>query len=183
VRTVAVLCVARRSVYHGMPDVECYDIGRDVRTFEGGMPVVAHPPCRSWSAFCAHQAKPLPGEQELGPLCVEWLRKCGGILEQPAYSRLFAHCGLPTPGSPRNPNLWTAAVLQCWFGDSRPKNTWLCFFGITPRDVQWPFTLDPEPEGGRRTWQLMNTVQRSATPRAMAEWLVDIARKSSVLGE
>lgn len=41
---VAVLCVAPKSVYHSLKDVECYDINRDVRTFEGGMPVVGHPP-------------------------------------------------------------------------------------------------------------------------------------------
>lgn len=50
-RPVAVLCVQRRTQYRDLPGVECYDIDRDVRTFAGGMPVVAHPPCRSWSAF------------------------------------------------------------------------------------------------------------------------------------
>jgi len=48
---VAVLCVSALSIYKGLPGVECYDPKRDVRTFAGGMPVVAHPPCRSWSAL------------------------------------------------------------------------------------------------------------------------------------
>lgn len=47
-RTVAALCVAPNSGYKAMPGVECYDQARDVRNFAGGMPVVAHPPCRAW---------------------------------------------------------------------------------------------------------------------------------------
>jgi hypothetical protein len=77
-RTVAALCVAPNSGYKQMVGVECYDKGRDVRTFAGGMPVVAHPPCRTWSAYTAHQAKAPPGEKELGLLCAEWLRREGG---------------------------------------------------------------------------------------------------------
>ena len=42
------------------------------------MSVVCHAPCRPWSAHCAHQAKPEPGEKELGPFCAEMLRKWGG---------------------------------------------------------------------------------------------------------
>ena len=42
-REVAVLCVAQKSPYKGMPGVETFDKRRNVRTFKGGMPVVAHP--------------------------------------------------------------------------------------------------------------------------------------------
>lgn len=171
---VAVLCVAPKSIYHTLAAVEVYDPRRDVRTFDGGMPVVAHPPCRSWSAYCAHQAKPLPGEKALGPLCVEWLRKCGGVLEHPAHSRLFAHCGLPQPGQSIG-DLWTAEVLQAWWGDTRTKTTWLCFSRIAPQAVHFPFALH-SPSGDRRRWQVMSKTKRSATNPAMASWLVDTAR-------
>jgi hypothetical protein len=167
---VAVLCVSAKSIYKQLAGVECYDMRRDVRSFAGGMPVVAHPPCRSWSAKCAHQAKPLPGEKELGPLCVEWLRKCGGVLEHPANSRLFAHCGLPRPGEARD-GLWSIAVSQAWWGHSITKNTWLCFAHISPRAVEFPMVLHNGARDHRR-WQLMSRAKRSATPRAMAEWLV-----------
>ena len=63
---IAVLCVQKNNHYRGMEGVEVYDKQRDARTFPGGMPVVAHPPCRAWSAFCRHQAKPEPGEKALG---------------------------------------------------------------------------------------------------------------------
>lgn len=181
---VAVLCVATKSIYRTIPGVECYDRNRDVRTFTGGMPVVAHPPCRCWSAFCAHQSKPLPGEKELGPLCAEWLRKCGGVLEQPAHSRLFDACNLPKPGPEegqwhRRDGLWTMSVDQSWWGDPRTKKTWLCFNGIEPCDVRLPIRLH-DPRGDRRRWQLMSHTQRSATNPELAVWLVDVARKCRV---
>lgn len=174
-RIVAVLCVAPKSIYRSLHGVECYDRNNDVRTFAGGMPVVAHPPCRTWSAYCAHQAKPLPGEKDLGPLCVEWLKKCGGVLEHPAHSRLFRHCGLPLPGWTSRSDLWSAEVLQAWWGDTRTKTTWLCFCGISPLDVQWPLRLH-DPRGDRRRWQVMSTTQRSATNPNFAKWLVETAR-------
>ena len=86
---IAVLCAARNSIYKTMEGVDVYDLDRDAKTFFGSVPIVGHPPCRSWSAFCAHQAKPLPGEKELGPLVVWMLRNNGGVLEHPAHSRLW----------------------------------------------------------------------------------------------
>lgn len=172
---VAVLCCSPKSAYQKLPNVECYDQNRDVRTFAGGMRVVAHPPCRSWSAYCAHQAKPEPGEKELGPLCVEWLKKCGGVLEHPAHSRLWDACKLPKPGWTHSRDLWSMEVLQGWWGDSRSKVTWLLFAGISPNDIRVLYRF-VDAAGDRRRWQLMSKTQRSATHPAMAEWLVNAAR-------
>ena len=122
---IAALCVSRVSIYKTLEGVDCFDIDRDVRTFAGGMPIVAHPPCRSWSAYCAHQAKPLPGEKELGLWCVDKLRECGGVLEHPAHSRLFDAAGMPKPGEPERGGLWSLAVDQSWWGDTRKKKTWI----------------------------------------------------------
>ena len=174
---VAVLCVSKRSVYKQL-DCEVYDTERDARTFPGDMPIVAHPPCRAWSAYCAHQAKPEPSEKELGLWCCEQLKSCGGVLEQPAHSRLFSAGGLPLPGEPHG-DLWSMAVDQSWWGDSRKKATWLCFSGISPMDVEVPYKLH-EPRGDRRRWQLMSKTQRSATNLAMAIWLLDVASKARV---
>jgi hypothetical protein len=177
---IAVLCAARNSIYKTMPDVEVYDIDRDVRSFAGGMPVIAHPPCRAWSAYCRHQAKPLPGEKELAPLCVEWLRQCGGVLEHPAHSRLYDELRLPKPGEAERDGLWSMAVRQSWWGDTRSKCTWLLFSGVAKKNVDVPFELH-QPQGDRRRWQVMSKHQRAATPPAFAKWLVDIASASEVL--
>ena len=178
--SVAALCVAVGSVYHSIPGVECYDKRRDVRSFGGGMPVVAHPVCAPWSAYCAHQWKPVEGIRELGPLCVEWLRKCGGVLEHPAHSRLFDHCGLPRPGTQKG-DLWTVEVSQASWGYPMLKKTWLCFSGIPRELVSFPFREhDPRSgEGDRRRQQRMSKNQRAATHPAFAEWLVAQARKTT----
>lgn len=176
-RTVAVLCAARKSVYHGMPDVEVYDQARDARTFPGGMPIVAHPPCSGWSAMCRHQAKPEPGDMELGLWCADRLRECGGVLEQPAFSHLFAEAGLPYPGQAFG-DVWTAEVWQAWWGYSMRKKTWLAFCRVDQSSVVFPMRLHPRG-GDRRTEQVMSRQQRSATPLAFAEWLVAIARTAA----
>jgi len=176
---VAVLCVARNSIYKSL-EVDCYDIDRDARSFVGSSPVVAHPPCRAWSAFCGHQAKPLPGEKELGPMCVELLRSNGGILEHPAYSRLWDHCKLPKPGEPAIDGLRAVAVNQAWWGDRRSKRTWLLFAHIDPLSIEIPFRLH-DPRGDRRRWNTMSKNTRAATPKEMAEWLIRTAQTARQL--
>ena len=175
-RTVAILCAAKKSVYHGMPGLEVFDEDRDARTFHGGMPVVAHPPCRSWSAKCRHQAKPEPGEQELGLWCADRVRECGGILEQPAHSHLWEATALPFLGSPESPLSFSLVVWQAWWGYTMRKATWLYFRGIPQKEIVIPFRLHPRG-GDRRAEQAMSKRQRSATLPAFAEWLVDLARK------
>lgn len=176
--TVAALCVAARSIYTTIPGVECYDRKRDVHSFTGGMPVVAHPVCAPWSAFCAHQWKPVAGIKELGPHCVDWLKKCGGVLEHPAHSRLFDYCKLPRPGEVKG-DLWTIEVSQAWWGFTMLKRTWLCFSNIDRDSVAVPFIPhnSRSGEGDRRRQQRMSKNQRAATPPAMAIWLVQQARK------
>lgn len=55
---VAVLFARQDSTYKALSGVDVYDIDRDARTFQGGMPVVAHPPCRAWGRLRAF-ANPL----------------------------------------------------------------------------------------------------------------------------
>lgn len=158
-----------------MPGLEVYDIKRDARTFPGGMPVVAHPPCRSWSAKCRHQAKPEPGEQMLGLWCAAQVRLHGGILEQPAHSHLWKAAGLPAPGDPETSTSYTLQTWQAWFGYPMKKATWLYFCGIDRDKVEIPFRLHP-PGNDRRREQVMSKRQRSETIPAFAEWLVALAR-------
>ncbi|MCB1622262.1 MAG: hypothetical protein KDI44_16165 [Thiothrix sp.] len=177
-RQIAALCIAGNSVYKTLPGVDAYDMKRDVRTFDGGMPVVAHPPCRAWSAFTRHQAKPAPGEAELGLLCADWLRKEGGVLEHPAHSRLFDAAGLPKPGQ-RDGDLWTLPVWQAWWGYPMRKATWLCFCRVKPDSISIPFRLHDQGADWRRE-QLMSKHQRAATTASFAAWLIAAARNSGV---
>lgn len=172
---VAILCAAPRNAYRQLPGVDVYDRNRDARTFTGGMPVIAHPPCRTWSVHCRHQAKPDPGEQELGLWCAEQVTRWGGILEQPAHSRLWAAAGLPLPGAAIDNTAWSIEVWQAWWGYPMQKSTWLYFKNIPPRSVTYPLRLHAPGSDWRRE-QLMSKQQRSATTPAFAAWLVSIAR-------
>ncbi|HEX6215275.1 MAG TPA: hypothetical protein VFZ38_10675 [Vicinamibacterales bacterium] len=186
-RTVAALCVAGNSVYKSMPWVEAYDARRDARTFPGGMPVVAHPPCRLWSAYTKHQAKSDDPEAEkaLGLWCASQVRRWGGVLEQPAHSGLWEAAGLPTPGSSANkPTMFSIEVSQAWWGYPMLKATWLYFHGVEWSSLVFPMNKKPHDSragiGDRRRQQVMSKNQRAATYPAFAEWLVAAARSSDL---
>ena len=173
-KTVAILCAARKSAYRDIPGVEIYDEVRDCRNFPGGMPVIAHPPCRSWSAFTAHQAKPMPGERDIGLWCCEQVKRWGGIIEQPAHSRLWQAASLPLPGSPQSRDSFSLAVWQAWWGYSMKKGTWLYFRGIDCTQIEIPFRLHVGNDHRRE--QVMSHRQRAETLPRFAEWLVALAR-------
>jgi hypothetical protein len=126
-------------------------------------PVVAHPPCRLFSKYCAHQAKPKYPLREvhLAARCVHWVQANGGIIEQPAGSRLGEVFGLGRP----------VYVDQSWWGFPTMKRTWLWFVGCQPGTM--PFRL--AAPGMRRAWQLMSRAERAATPEAFAVWLLETA--------
>lgn len=177
--TIAVLCCSRNSIYKSIDGLECFDSKRDARNFLGQMPVIAHPPCRSWSAFCAHQAKPSPGERELGLFCVEQVKQWGGgVVEQPAHSRLWDAAGLPKPGWTHRGDSWSCEVWQAWWGYPMRKATWLFFSKINPSKVFYPLRLHPRG-GDKRKEQVMSKNQRSATTKEFALWLVNLARQVS----
>lgn len=94
---VAVLFARHDSIYKSLPGCDVWDIERDARTWPGGTPIVAHPPCRSWGTF-RHVAKPVDGERELALWAVDQIRRYGGVLEHPARSALWREKPLPEPG-------------------------------------------------------------------------------------
>lgn len=186
-RTVAALCVSGNSVYKAMPNVIAYDARRDARTFAGGMPLVAHPPCRLWSAYTKHQAKsPDPeAEKGLGLWCVSQAKTWGGVVEQPAHSGLWEAAGLPVPGSSANkPTAFSIEVSQAWWGYPMLKATWLYFHGVEWSSLTFPTKKHPHDSragiGDRRRQQLMSKNQRAATNQAFADWLIAAARSSDL---
>lgn len=185
-RTIAALCVSGRSIYKHLPGVVAYDRKRDARTFDAKTPAIAHPPCRLWSKFLSHQAKSpdREAEMELGRWCVRTVMRCGGVVEQPAGSRLFYEMNLPMPGngdlklinglSGECDGCYTIYVEQSWFGYVTRKPTWLLICGV-PRDQlpPVPFSLangQPCQKPG------LSSFARSRTMNTFAEWLCQIAR-------
>lgn len=181
-RTIAVLFARRNSVYKTLPDCDVFDMDRDAWTFVGGTPVVAHPPCRAWGAL-RQFAKPREGERELAIWAVEQVRREGGVLEHPRASRLWPELGLPLTGIDEFGG-WTLDADQCWWGHAARKRSLFYICGLSPRELPTlPFSLSlpsmvvkssrPENSRGRTLPHSL----REATPPALAEWLLELARR------
>lgn len=168
---VAALFVHSDSHYRDL-GCDCYDIGRDARSYVGPLPVVAHPPCRAWGRL-RHMAKPRVDERDLAFFAIATVRAFGGVLEHPAGSKLFEH--LPAPGWRDAAGGWVLPVMQSWWGHRAPKRSLLYVVGVEPRDIPpMPFELG-EPAG---RVERMGRRERERTPPAFATWLVDLAARA-----
>lgn len=179
---VAALYVDPRGPYPTLEGVECWDEKRDARLYDGPWPVVAHPPCGPWGQFkmfCTKQ------DASLAPIAVAQVRRFGGVLEHPRYSKLFAHCGLPLPGElPDEFGGVTVEVDQCDWGHVARKPTWLYMIGVrlpvprVPRRQPTHSMANGRGElladGTRR--KRCSAQQRRRTPPLFAEYLVRLAR-------
>lgn len=190
-RTVAALYVERGGPYFDMPDVEPWDIDRDARKYNGPHPVVAHPPCGPWGRL-RHLYR--GNEHDCAPAAVASVREWGGVLEHPAWSRLWPLCGLPEPGGFADEHGGiTIAVDQCAYGHVARKNTWLYVVGVPLSVFAAGIRTGGTPthwiSGGRgrqgkksRTTpvppgiKVASALQRRRTPPAFAAWLVELAR-------
>jgi hypothetical protein len=181
-RTVAALYVDPRGPYPNMPGVECWDEARDARNYQGPHPVVAHPPCGPWGKLwrnCKHQ------DPTCGPAAVSAVRRWGGALEHPEFSKLWRHCKLPRPGElPDEYGGLSILVDQCAYGHCTRKRTWIYIVGAPlPAEI----LTGGEPthsicngrgqtlkDGTRR--QRATALQARLTPVSFAALLIGIAR-------
>ena len=186
---IAVLFARADSIYKTLTGCDVYDIERDARTWPGGCPVVAHPPCRAWGRL-RHFAKPRHDERDLGLWAVDRVRKYGGVLEHPASSTLFNAMGIPKPGEKADKwGGWTLPVSQNWWGHRAEKKTWLYIVGIVPAQMPvLPLVLGEASHtissSGRRAdgsrlkaRPEVTKAEREHTPPELALWLVDLASR------
>lgn len=184
-REVAVLFARSDSNYKQLPGVDVWDAERDARNWQGGVPVVAHPPCRAWGRLRAF-AKPRHDEKALALFAVEQVRQFGGVLEHPAWSSLWPAAGLPAPGTHDSFGGWTLPVAQSWFGHKAEKLTFLYVVGCRPVDLpKMPlilgvpqFVVTNKARKGQPGWRPRITQpEREHTPIDFALWLVELARR------
>lgn len=185
---VAVLFARQDSIYKTLPGCDVYDIERDAGNFRGGMPVVAHPPCRAWGRLRTF-ARPRPGERELALAAVCHVRLNGGVLEHPAASQLWPVAGLPDPGTRDAWGGYTLPVHQHWWGHRAEKATLLYIVGTEPGDLPpIPYRID-EPthvvQSRKRIGHRPHITksEREATPLQLAQWLVEVARRCALKKE
>ena len=184
---VAALFVRKDSAYKAIAGVDAWDVMRNARHWEGGCPVVAHPPCSQWGGL-RHMARRDDAEKYMARAAVAWVRLNGGVLEHPARSTLWRDQAMPRPGEPTDGYGWTVEIDQWHWGHVAHKPTWLYIVGCTPAQLP-PI---PRREGksdrvistghglreGMPGWRSRVTQkEREYTPPALAEWLVEVARR------
>jgi hypothetical protein len=183
-KQVAVLFAREDSIYKSFQCCDVYDIKRDARTFHGGLPVVAHPPCRAWASLRFH-AKPRPGEKDLAFFAIDSVRKNGGVLEHPEKTALFNVAGLPQVGEYDEHGGFTIIVDQNWFGHRARKRTRLYIVGCKISDLPpMPIKLGEATHtvglwSGRNKATCRPSINKrefESTPAEFAEWLVDVAK-------
>lgn len=174
---VAVLFARENSNYFKYPDLDIYPASRDARTYNGNLPVICHPPCRMWGRL-AHWAKYSQEEKDLALFAVDQVRKCGGVLEHPAYSKLWdTEKLLPLPGQKDDFGGFTLPVWQGYFGHRAPKDTWLYIVGVNPKKLPLiPLSLGL-PDG---RIEKMGKSERESTPTDFCEFLIKIAKAANL---
>lgn len=143
--------------------LECYDLARDARTYQGSGRVICHPPCRAWGKLKAF-AKPRPDEKELALWALDLVRRNGGVLEHPASSSLWAHL---------RPGETSILIRQSDFGHRAEKLTRLFYAKM----ARVPLLPDPRPP--TNTVENMCRQERERTPFELAQWLVTWCRASA----
>lgn len=185
----AVLFARSDSVYKDLGNCDVWDVDRDARGYDGVLPVVAHPPCRAWGRLRTF-ANPRPDEKELAFFAVDQVRRVGGVLEHPASSTLWGAAGLPLPLDIDSFGGWTLPIVQSWFGHRAEKKTWLYIVGVRPLELPvMPLVLGRASHViGSSKFGLpgcrpeVSRAEREHTPRALAEYLVNLATRCRVAG-
>jgi hypothetical protein len=179
---IAALYVDATGPYLSMPGVDAWPESRDARGYPGPHAIVAHPPCADWSRLSG-MAKHVPGRRELAPLAVMQVRTFGGVLEHPAWSKLWPELGLPRPGElPDAWGGWSIEVNQVAWGHKAAKPTWLYFVGVERSDVR-PLSggvpthvIATSTRDADRRLPKLHAKAARLSPPDFAAWLVSLAR-------
>jgi hypothetical protein len=130
------LFVESEGCYHGLPDIDLWDVSRDARRYAGPWPIIAHPPCQRWGRFW-HGSTRKPHQFNLGDdegcfaAALAAVRKWGGVLEHPEGSHAWRAHDLNLPSRCGGwvaadwQGGWTCCVSQGWYGHMAGKLTWL----------------------------------------------------------
>jgi len=181
--SVVALYVDPRGVYPHLVE-QWYDEQRDARTYEGSSPIVAHPPCGPWGqmrALCTRQPA------WAGPHAVDVVRRCGGVLEHPAGSKLWDACHMPRPEQGEDAfHGRSYYVEQVHWGHACLKPTWLYVVGVdmdrvvaailasrVPSEPTHVVTTGPRFD--RRGLRVASGPVKRRTPERFARLLLELA--------
>ena len=198
---IAALFVDPRGPYFGRADVDPWDATRDARLYAGDLPVVAHPPCSRWcrlaglvEARWGHQRGDDGG---CFASALANVRRCGGVLEHPAYSAAWAAFDLPLPARFGGWQKgfcggYACHVEQGRYGHPAKKATWLYAYGVQLPRLKWGFNCDTK-SGALVSWcgnkvkressrPRLSSYEASKTPAAFCEELIAMAKSAHTGG-
>ena len=194
---VSALFVQSDGCYSTLGDVDPWDEKRDARSYVGPYPVVAHPPCQLWGSLAYVNYARWGGDHNKpgnDSGCFESafasVRKFGGVLEHPAFTRAWAKFGLERPDigwSGDAKSGWVCEVWQSAYGHRARKRTWLYYFspsGNLPFDLR--FDLKPvthqvgccDTRGKARNKPTLSKKEANATPLSFRDDLLSLSRLS-----
>lgn len=197
---ITALFVQTNGIYFDDPRIDPWDKRRDAMQYEGDDPVIAHPPCSRWCRLAGLvEARWGHKRGEDGGMFAHALatvRRCGGVLEHPAYSdawKAFNIARPPRAGGwvPAGDGIgWTCHVEQGLYGHPARKATWLYAVRTELLALRWG-----SQKGSALVSWCGNRVSRddhrprlskreaSATPPAFKEVLIALAQSAMCADE
>ena len=194
---IAALYIESDGCYANLDGVDAWDEARDARQYAGPWPVVAHPPCQRWGNLGYANWKRWGGEHNRPgndhgcfAAALAAVRKWGGVIEHPAYSKAFAAHGIPSPTSigwqATICGLWVCEVWQSAYGHKANKATWLCYSGnLPPFALRWDRPAGShqvgfqDRRGKDRNKPTLNKRDALATPEAFRNELILLAERAA----
>lgn len=194
---IAALFVETNGCYFGLDDIDPWDITRDARLYKGETPVVAHPPCQLWGRFAHVNYKRWGGEHNRPgndggcfASALASVRRCGGILEHPAFTDAWKAYNLPRPEAGKWIDVGTDWVCEVWqsaYGHKARKRTWLLYNGDrAPPDMRWQRPDGThqigfhDQRGKDRNKPTISGKAASATPLEFRDALINLAKISRI---
>ncbi len=193
---VAALFVERYGCYSGLNFVDLWDKQRDARWYSNCYPVVCHPPCQLWVKFARVNYIRWGGEHNRPgndngcfASALRSVRRCGGVLEHPAFSYAWETFELVKPsiigawqwiGS----NEYVCEIWQSAYGHKARKRTWLFYCGKLPKSMRWERWSGThqigfhDQRGKERNKLTISGKAASATPIELRDELIALARNS-----
>lgn len=136
---IAALYVQTNGAYFGLDGVDPWDEKRDARKYDDPHPVVAHPPCSRWCRLAglveARWGHKKGEDDGCFAAALAAVRRCGGVLEHPAYSAAWKAFNLPRPHraggwAGDDERGYSCHVEQGRYGHVAKKATWLYVHGV-----------------------------------------------------
>ena len=196
---IAALFVQPDGCYVGLPHVDPWDEARDARTYDGDLPVVAHPPCARWGRYwgggpSAKVPRRLGDDGGCFAAALDAVRRCGGVIEHPEASHAWRVFGLPIPHRAGGWQLGLEGGASCCveqgaYGHRARKATWLYAFGVNLPPLRWGkapgnfvrldqgfhSTAARERSTAEERHPIMSGRELSATPIPFRDLLISIA--------